>query len=249
MNRQKIIIVVLALGLIGATAGLLTWLQGHQKLGQPGVKTSPLPDSKNLRVELPESVLDYASKFLPEQEVVIKTLPKDTSYGQRWYQQTDGFWIQMNAVLMGTDRTSIHQPQFCLEGAGWPIDYSRSSEKTIPISSPHPYNLPVMKLISTSQRELNGQKVTLSGLYVYWFVDERHLTAQHWQRMWWMAEDLLRTGTLDRWAYVSCFAVCMPGQEDATFDRMKKFIAAAVPQFQLTTGVPPAAATVAEARP
>jgi hypothetical protein len=52
--------------------------------------------------------------------------------------------------------------------------------------------------------------------------------------MWWMAKNLLQTGELQRWAYVSCFSVCLPGQEDATFERMKKFLAASVPEFQTT---------------
>jgi hypothetical protein len=52
------------------------------------------------------------------------------------------------------------------------------------------------------------------------------------ERMWLMASKLLRTGVLQRWAYVSCFAACPPGQEEATFERMQKLIAAAVPQFQ-----------------
>ena len=41
------------------------------------------------------------------------------------------------------------------------------------------------------------------------------------------------TGVLQRWAYVSYFSVCEPGQEDATFARMEKLIAASVPAFQL----------------
>jgi hypothetical protein len=41
---------------------------------------------------------------------------------------------------------------------------------------------------------------------------------------------------LQRWAYVACFAVCDPGQEDATFERVRKWIAEAVPQFQLAAG-------------
>ena len=51
-------------------------------------------------------------------------------------------------------------------------------------------------------------------------------------------EDSLRHGVLQRWAYVSYFAYCWPGQEDATFARMKQLIAASVPEFQ----PPPAAA-------
>ena len=51
-----------------------------------------------------------------------------------------------------------------------------------------------------------------------------------------MVGDLVRTGTLQRWAYVGCFATCLPGAEEPTFQRMKKFIAAAVPEFQLAAG-------------
>ena len=51
--------------------------------------------------------------------------------------------------------------------------------------------------------------------------------------VWWLTRDLLTRGVLQRWAYISYFAVCVPGQEDATFDRMKSLIAASVPEFQL----------------
>jgi hypothetical protein len=52
--------------------------------------------------------------------------------------------------------------------------------------------------------------------------------------MWWMARDLMKTGVLQRWAYINYFAPCLPGQEQATFERIKKMIAASAPQFQLT---------------
>ena len=57
-------------------------------------------------------------------------------------------------------------------------------------------------------------------------------TPDNYQRMWWLARDLVRTGVLQRWAYVSYFAVCAPGQEEATFERMKNLIALAVPEYQ-----------------
>jgi hypothetical protein len=82
----------------------------------------------------------------------------------------------------------------------------------------------------------SGQTVELKGWYVYWFVADDQLTADHNQRMWWMARDLMRTGVLQRWAYLACLAVCPPGQDEQTYQRMKTFIAEAVPQFQLTHG-------------
>jgi hypothetical protein len=135
---------------------------------------------------------------------------------------------------MGSDRTSLHKPQFCLEGGGWKIDAAASVPTTVNIERPRPYDLPVMKLIASKVVTSEGQSVQARGVYVYWFVAEDAMTAYHWQRMWWMAKHLLRTGVLQRWAYVTCFSVCHPGQEEATFNRMKQFLAAAVPEFQLT---------------
>jgi hypothetical protein len=83
---------------------------------------------------------------------------------------------------------------------------------------------------------------------VYWFVADNAISGEPsgLQRMWWTARQLLRAGELQRWAYISFFSACEPGQEEATFERMKKLIAAAAPEFQLT---PRAGASEAAARP
>jgi hypothetical protein len=78
----------------------------------------------------------------------------------------------------------------------------------------------------------------LRGIFVYWFVADNELTDDHRERMWWMARDLIRTGVLQRWAYVTYFSVCGTGQEEATFNRLKRFISASVPEFQLVSGPP-----------
>ena len=117
----------------------------------------------------------------------------------------------MNIVLMGTDRTSIHKPQFCLRGSGWDIDTGNSTFDVIHVERPHPYDLPVMKLLNTRDGVVNGQPTKIRGIYVYWFVADHDLTADHWTRMRKMATHLLRTGELERWAYVSCLGVCLPG--------------------------------------
>lgn len=234
MNKQKWIILISTLGLIGGAATLLTELRTHQKLGPPAVKTSPLADSQRLAVQLPERVLDYTSEAEEVQNIVLDTLPPDTSFGQRRYTAADGFIVDLDVVLMGTDRTSLHKPEFCLQGQGWELDGTRSESTSVHMDRPRAYDLPVMKLLGRKQVVQNGRTISLVGVYVYWFVAPGEYTAHHWQRMWWMAEDLLRTGVLQRWAYVSCFHYCLPGQEDAAFERMKKMIAASVPEFQLT---------------
>jgi hypothetical protein len=162
-------------------------------------------------------------------------LPKDTTYGKRVYWMTNGANVDLNVVVMGQDRTSIHKPEFCLVGQGWTIE--ESEIVPIKMEQPYPYDLSVMKMTaSTRVNDEQGNPMTVRGIYVYWFVAEDKLTANHNERMWSMMKGLLQTGTLERWAYISYFSRCYPGQEEETFDRMKQFIAASAPQFQLVAG-------------
>lgn len=233
-NRSTRLLFISTLVLIAFTAGALSYLRTHQRLGQPGVRTKASSDPRRLQVDLPERVLNCTSEPIETEQLVLDFLPKDTSFGQRRYTAPDGFNAILNVVLMGSDRTSIHKPQFCLAGTGWDIDYSLSKETTVPIQRPFPYELPVMKLIANKHFVQDGKTTLARGVYVYWFVCEDGYTSSHNKRMWSMAEHMVKTGVLQRWAYVTCFSVCAPGGEDATFERMKQFIASAVPEFQLT---------------
>jgi hypothetical protein len=233
MKRRNILLFVIVLALIGGGAWALTWLKENQRLGAPGIIATPIPGSIKMSFDLPAHVLDYNSERLPEDKTALDTLPKDTSYAQRRYAAPDGkFWVNASIVLMGMDRTSIHKPEFCLPGQGWQID--QKTTVSIPIQGTHPYQLRVAKWVITNFiPDANGRKQEVRGLYTFWFVAKNEETDSHWQRIWWLTRDLLTTGVLQRWAYVSYFAVCLPGQEDATFDQMKKLIAASVPEFQL----------------
>ena len=64
MKRRELTLLLAGLVLIGGTAGLLGRLKTHQRLGKPGVRTTPIPGSANLRILLPEKVLDYQASFL-----------------------------------------------------------------------------------------------------------------------------------------------------------------------------------------
>ena len=234
-DKRTWILFFAALVLIGGTAGILGRQRTHQKLGPPGVKTQPLADSQNLKVDLPEQVLNYKSQWIDVDDLTRRTLPADTSFGTRVYQAPDGFRLNLQVVLMGTDRTSLHKPQFCLEGQGLRIDQGASLADRIHIDRPAGYDLPVVKLIANGVQEVDGQKQQVRAIYVYWYVadDALSATVSGFERMWLMASHLVRTGVLQRWAYVSTLAFCAPGQEEATYERMKKFIAASVPEFQL----------------
>ena len=237
-----------ALALMAGAACLLSQVRTHQTLAPPGVRTHPLSGSIRLQADLPERVLNYTSRSIDIEESTLATLPKDTSFGQRRYNSPDDFVVDLRVVLMGNDRTSMHKPQLCLTGQGWHINEIASTETAVRIDRPFAYDLPVVELVANQVFSVDGQNQPVSGVYVYWYVADDAMSASTsgLQRMWWMASKLLRTGVLQRWAYVSCFAACAPGQENVTFARMKQFIAAAAPEFQLYPRTQPT--TVASSR-
>ena len=235
-KRIAVIVVVVAVAL--AAGGLSRAKSSFHRLGAPGLRMvdQPVFDTESnivntSTVALPDQILGLSSTPLPVSLAELGWLPKDTTYGRRRYGSISNPSFDLSIVMMGTDRTSIHKPQVCLMGQGMNIDSSELL--SVSIMRPHPYELPIMKLTATETLP-GGSKRRI--IFIYWFVCENHLTARHSERMWWMAKDVLTTGVLDRWAYVSYYASCRPGEEAATFDRMREAIAASVPEFQLTTG-------------
>lgn len=232
MKNQKWLLLVVAIVLMAGTAGALTWLRANQKLGQPGLKVSAIPGSVMMTIHLPERVLDFTSTNMPEPQVVVNYLPPDTSYAGRLYTATNGLQINTTVILMGADRTSIHKPDYCLPGQGWTIN--QKTVVNITVTGAQNYQMPVAKwVVSNSFQAPDGQKQQVNGLYVFWFVADGQQTTSNYERMWWLGRDLLRTGVLQRWAYVAYFAMCAPGQEDATFEQMQQLIGHSVPDFQV----------------
>ena len=242
MNRKAIQIFVIFTVLVVCAGALLARVQSNYKLGEPGVRLGEIPlfDTEsnlvaNVTVALPETALSCSSMASPVDPLELDMLPPDTVYGRRFYKDENGFNAAVSVVLMGTDRTSIHKPQYCLLGQGWQIEHAEVIG--VPISQPHPYDLRVMKLSLTKEMiQKGGATQTVKGYFLYWFVADDQLTPYHPERMWWMARDLLTKGVLQRWAYVAYLSACYPGQEEALLEQMKRFVAETVPQFQIATG-------------
>ena len=149
---------LIVLGLLAGTAGALIWLKGHQQLGKPGIKATPIPGSAMMKIDLPEHVLDFTSTNVPESEIELGYFPKDTSYARRLYQAPDGFGVSTIIILMGADRTSIHRPEYCLLGQGWSVD--KKTMVKIPIAGVAHYELPVMKWVISKTFETPGRPET-----------------------------------------------------------------------------------------
>lgn len=245
MNGRERTLLMVGLALIVATAAGLLYMRSHQRLGKPGVRAVAVAGSPRMHIDLATNAVGFDFEELPIDKVVTNVLPQDTSIRQGMYRDVEGD-IQTTVVMMGTDRTSIHQPQFCLTGAGWNIDGERSELTKVRIERPRAVDLPVMKLIAKKTFEKDGKVVTMSGVYVYWFVADDAVTAEHSRRVWWMAEHLLKTGELQRWAYITYFAACTPGQEDRAFRRVQRLMNKTLPEFQLAWPAPVVAANTAK---
>ena len=236
-------VLMVTLGLIGLTAGGLAYARAHQRLGEPGLEivAGELRDehgelaATNI-IRLPEEVLRYRSEGMPVTREELDWLPADTTYGFRRYVAPDKFWLDLRVVLMGTDRTSIHKPEYCLPGQGFQI--METDSMTVRMTDPHPYDLPVTRIVARRLLQLEGGQQEVRAVFVYWFVADGQLSADHLERMAWMARDLVLRGTLQRWAYVSAFAICLPGQEAEAYRRIQEFLVDAVPRFQRVAGAP-----------
>jgi Protein of unknown function (DUF3485) len=228
---QKWAVFFITLVLMAGTAVGLGWLKTHQKLGRPGIKGEAIPGSVQMKIDLPARVGEFTSTNMPEPEVVVGYLPRDTSYTERVYTAPDGFPVQAAIVLMGADRTSIHNAEYCLGGQGF--SGQEKSVVNIPVAGEASCQLSAARWnVSGDFAQPDGQKIKRYGVYVFWFVTDGEETASHFRIMQRMALNLLHTGVLQRWAYVLYFAPCEHGQEDATFERMKNLIANSVAQYQ-----------------
>ncbi|HUS37005.1 MAG TPA: exosortase-associated EpsI family protein [Verrucomicrobiae bacterium] len=235
MKRQEGVVAFVVLGLIALAATAIHF--GKPRLGNPGLafEKAALTNEhgkivREERVRFPENVAGFRAISAPINDVEVTNLPPDTSYGRKIYWDKEGFMAQMTAVMMKTDRTSIHRPQVCITGQGWKIEKTEVID--IPVASPAPYVLKATCLTSKKKDERTGQ--LRSNVYIYWFVAEHQLVPGHPDALWAISQDLITSGVLHPWAYVSVYAPCPPGQERVALARAKRLIASAVPEFQLT---------------
>ena len=65
----------------------------------------------------------------------------------------------------------------------------------------------MVELVANKPVSIDGQNQSWSGVYVYWYVADDALSGSPpgFQRMWWMATKLLKTGVCSAGPYVSCF--------------------------------------------
>jgi hypothetical protein len=187
---------------------------------------------KTRGVVLPAEVPGYKSVEGGPTAGELSGLPEDTTFGRRFYTN-NRIGVEVSVVLMGRDHTSIHQPQYCLYAQDWAI--TNTARIVLRMERPHAYELPAIRLDATHPLA-DGRM--LHCIYVYWFVSGEHITSEEGARLWSMWKSVLGKGVTERWAYISFFAACHPGDETDTFERLEQFIKASAPEFQTVAGAP-----------
>lgn len=233
MNLASLKPTLAVLILIGITAGLISSLRSRQTLGQPGLPIAKValhdeeggvarPES----IQFPKSIPGFTFTNAPVPKAELNYLPRDTTFGRGEYTAEDGAWsAAVSAVLMGTDRTSIHRPEYCLQGVGWEVGQPRIQQIRLTDGSV----LEVQRIDTLGKQTIGGRQMEIAGVYVFWFVADGQRTASHWKRQSAIIRDLLTKNSLPRWAYVSFLTTCLPGQEDDMFEKVSGLIAKCEP--------------------
>lgn len=241
MNRSGLWMVLVLFLLMGGTAGACWYFKTHQVMGEPGVRivAGELYNEKGElvrtnRVDLPEDIDQIKSMPWPITIQELDWLPPDTTYGRRRYLAPGGHFLSdLNVVVMGKDRTSIHKPQYCLPSGGFEI----SSEETI--------TLPITLKDGSEQKaqliragrtfkNAEGQNQEIGALFFYYFVTDGQTTPDHVDMLWRISRELVLSGKTQRWGYVSMMTLYQPGREEEALEWSKELLKKAVPRFQFS---------------
>jgi len=232
-------ILLAVLAMIAACAAILCHIEKTRHLGAPALvmtRGEVRDEDGHLvstnTVALPEGILNFDSQPMPVTRVELDMLPRDTVFARRLYQAEDGFSLMLSVVMMGTDRSSIHRPRWCLDGQGYRI--VESVNLAIALEGERRIRLPVRRLIAEKEvLQPDGSKRMERAIYLYWYVAKGYVTSNDSDRMWWLAKELVTKGTLQRWAYVAVLGVCHPGEEEQTYERLCKVISASTPRYHI----------------
>jgi len=241
INRSGLFMILVCSLLMAGTAGACWYFKTHQKIGEPGVRIVPgeLFNEKGElvrtnRVDLPEALGQVQSVPWPITIQELEWLPPDTTYGRRRYLEPGGnFLSDLNVVVMGKDRTSIHKPQYCLPSGGFEIH--KEETITLPIELQGGQELQA-QLIHASRafKDAEGKNQELGALFIYYFVTDGQTTPDHIDMLWRISRELVLSGETERWGYVSMMTLYQPGREAEALEWSKELLKRAVPYFQFS---------------
>ena len=187
-------------------------------------------------MDLPDHVGAFqgTKQEVSEAEKVI--LPADTEFAKMLYKSENGDQVNVQIVLSGVEKRSIHRPEICLPGQGWTI----ASRKIVPVTLNNGERMDVMQLVLSRPVEVRpGEFRQLNSVFLYWFVGDRVTTASHWMRLLLTTWDRVVHRRNHRWAYVIASSPVLKGFSpqgrslDETVGLLEKFVGEVSPEIVL----------------
>jgi hypothetical protein len=164
---------------------------------------------------LPSCVGEFYGKPTEISEGERYVLPKDTEIIKKAYTDPLGDIVNVQIVLAGAEKRSIHRPELCLPAQGWSI----SGRETIPITLSDGRKITVMMDTITRQVEVApGVNKSLTSLFCYWFIGDGTTTYSHFMRIFLTSWDRVIHGKNHRWAYAAVSAPVLQGFKRDGFD-------------------------------
>ncbi len=167
--------------------------------------------------------------WLPTSPAVVKALPDDTEYDNRYYYDNDIFTmrnahlIHTTVVTSGADKRSIHRTERCLKSQANQLISRKRMWLDIPGSKKKKIDVVVIRI----RRPM--KKSVLQSVAMYWYVGHNRITADNFKRLGYMAWDRMILGQNYRWSYVlmvSHITKSYQDTEEAMFQFIREFFSA-----------------------
>ena len=140
------------------------------------------PDAKLVEID------GYISEPVKVSEAELHTLPADTQFDKRRYEDADGNWYQVSMVVGGRSKSSIHRPELCLPTQG----FQMMAPRTVEVGD-------VEWHIVTLAR---GASLSMGFAYTF-FNQDGYRTSSHLRRIFRDVWDRSIRGRIDRWVMVT----------------------------------------------
>jgi hypothetical protein len=158
-----------------------------------------------------------------------QVLPNDTVLMKKKYTNPDGQVVFASMVLSGADRASIHRPELCMTGQGNEIVDTEVID--VDMDDADSLGVKILKMeLTIGGGESAGYKIP--RYYAYWFVGNGRETPYHWQRMYWMASDMIFKNVAHRWAYLSVSGMRGREGDESYKEQIKSFVHDFYPQVK-----------------
>lgn len=147
-------------------------------------------------------IVGYRSQAMEPSPEELETLPKDTIFDKRSYQDAAGNWFFVSLVIGGRSKSSLHRPEICIPSQGFQM------------TEPHTIRV----------GDVDWRRVTLSrgaagsiGFSYTFYNQTGYHTSSHIARIFRDVWDRSVLNRIDRWAMLTVNSSCVDDRDISRF--------------------------------